>query len=146
MHALTRVTLVTSLAVLGLGACTTHAGTIRGDAAPVRGRPLSIRFMNEGRERIHVYLVGERREWLLGRVEPGAAAWLALPMRSLRGAEGNFRLAVLAGAPPSLQAGRDGRAVQSLVEPASAILDREWSFSQGRLVSLWPQGRRAGRR
>ena len=149
MTTLPRRALVSMFAVLSLGACTTHtrgpAGRTDG-AEPMRVRPLSIRFMNESRERIHVYLVGERREWLLGRVEPGTVAWLALPTRSLTGEAGNLRLAVLAGSPPSLQAGREPGAVQSLAEPASAILEREWTFTHGQLVSLWPPGRRAARR
>lgn len=142
-------TLVPVFAILALGACTTHTGARPArvdEAAPVRGRPLSIRFANEGRERIHVYLVGERREWMLGRVEPGTVAWLAMPTKSLTGESARLRLAVLAGAAPSLQAGREPRAVQSMVQPASAILEREWSFAQGQLLSLWPGARRGGRR
>ena len=144
MTTLPRRALVSMLAVLSLGACTTHTGAhAAGREEAARGRPLSIRFMNESRDRIHVYLVGERREWLLGRVEPGTVAWLALPTRALTGDAGYVRLAVIAGAGPSLQAGREPRAVQSLAEPAAALLEREWSFGQGQLVSLWPQGRRA---
>lgn len=139
--------LVSGFAILALGACTTPTIRPRSEeATPVRGRPLSIRFMNESRERIHVYLVGERREWMLGRVEPGTVAWLALPTKSLTGEGGRLRLAVLAGAAASLQAGRDPRAVQSMIEPATAILEREWSFTQGQLVSLRPQARPQARR
>ena len=83
---------------------------------------------------------------MLGRVEPGAVAWLALPMQSVRGEAGRLRLVVLAGAPPTLQAGRDPRAVQSMVQPATALLEREWSFAQGQLVSLRPQEAGARRR
>lgn len=130
---------VSLFAILALDACTARtSGARQEEVAPVRGRPLSIRFMNESRERIHVYLVGERREWMLGRVEPGTVAWLALPTKSLTGEAGRLRLAVLAGAAPTLQAGREPRAVQSMIEPATAILAREWTFAQGQLLSLWP--------
>ena len=140
---------VSSFAILALGACTAHTSAPRArsdEAAPVAGRALSIRFLNESRDRIHVYLVGERREWLLGRVEPGTVAWLALPTKSMTGEGGRLRLAVLAASGPSLQAGRDPRAVQSMVQPATAILEREWSFAQGQLFSLLPQARRSARR
>jgi hypothetical protein len=137
---------VSLLAILALGACTSRTIARAGpeEAAPVRG--VGLRFLNEGRDRVHVYLVGERREWLLGRVEPGTTAWLAMPLHSMRGEAGRLRLAVLAGAPPTLQAGRDPRAVQSMVQPATALLEREWSFAQGQLVSLGPRQRRAARR
>lgn len=146
MTTLRACALVSLPAILALGACSAHANGPRArmaEAAPVRGRPLSIRFMNESRDRIHVYLVGERREWMLGRVEPGTVAWLALPTKALTAEGHRLRLAVLAGEAPSLQAGREARAVQAMVQPATDILEREWTFAHGQLVSLWPRGRPA---
>lgn len=132
---------VSLLTTLALGACTTHtrgAGLHDGAAPP----PLSIRFDNNERERVHVYLVGETREWLLGRIEPGGSAWLRVPTRALTGGAGAVRLAVLAGAPPSVQAAREARAIVTMAQPAAALLERRWTLSQGQLVSLLPPGRR----
>ena len=134
-------TVVSVFAVLALGACTTRAiraGLDESATTPASVQPLSIRFTNDDRERVHVYLVGERREWLLGRVEPGMTVWLALPRQSLTTDSRSLQIAVLAGAPPSLQAARDSRAIVTMAQPASALLQRQWSFAQGRIVSLLP--------
>jgi hypothetical protein len=99
-------------------------------------RPLTIRFDNLGRERVHVYLIGATREWLLGRVEPGAIATLRIPEEAL--AEGSMfvRLAVLAGERRTFEAARHPRARLTIAQPASAILSQRWSFSQGQLTSF----------
>jgi hypothetical protein len=122
-------------ATLTLGACF--------QAASVRDGPLSMdeallrfRFDNGGREHVHVYLIGEKREWLLGRVEPGAIAILRIPEESLVENAAFVRLAVIAGERMTLQAARNPRAMLTLGQPASAILSQEWMFSQGSLTSL----------
>ena len=57
----------------------------RSDASRTgRGSPGQIRFDNDAREHVHVYLIGEKREWLLGRVEPGAMATAADSRRGAR--------------------------------------------------------------
>jgi hypothetical protein len=147
MTTLPRRALVSMFAAFVLGACATgggHGGNSAGDAerGRERPRPLAIRFDNNGRDRVHVYLVGDRREWLLGRVDPDSRTWLPLPVRSLMGEGGQLRLAVIPGQAPSLAAGRDARAVMTLVQPATAILDREWSFTHGQLVSMRPTAAR----
>ncbi len=63
---------------LALGACA--ASRPMPDAQlSTDAHPLTIRFDNLGRERVHVYLIGATREWVLGRVEPGAIETLRIP-------------------------------------------------------------------
>jgi hypothetical protein len=103
---------------------------------------LAIRFDNNAGEHVHVYLIGEQREWLLGRVEPGARATLQIPEASLAGSPGFVQLAVLTGKRVTLQAARDARATFTVAQPASAILSQRWTFAQGQLTSLWRRGAR----
>ena len=49
------------------------------------------------------------------------------------------QLAVLAGGGVSQRVARDSRARLTIAQPPSAILDRQWRFSQGELTS--PRGR-----
>jgi hypothetical protein len=97
---------------------------------------LRFRFDNGGREHVHVYLIGEKREWLLGRVEAGAIATLRIPEESLVENASFVRLAVIAGEGVTLQAARNPRARLTLAQPASTILSQHWMFSQGNLTSL----------
>ena len=71
---------------------------------------------------MHVYLVDERREWLLGRVEPGSVATLRIPDASLAEGVGSMRLAVTTGERLTLQAALDPRATFTIAQPAAAIL------------------------
>ena len=103
--------------------------------ASLEARPPAIRFDNLAREHVHVYLVGQRREWHLGRVEPGAVATLRLPDEALAEGPGFVQLAVVAGGTVSQRAARDARARLTIAQPASAILARQWKFSQGELTS-----------
>ncbi len=138
------VSLTAALAMtLGLGAC---AGAPRRSVpdrpAPAQDRPSTVRFDNGGREPVHVYLIGQKREWLLGRVEPGAVATLRLPDASLADEPGFVRLAVVAGGHVTQQAARDPRARLSIAQPTSAILSQGWKFSQGELTSPVPRADR----
>jgi len=127
----------TMIITLALGACV---------RAPSRSVPdplmstyaglLTIRFDNIGRERVDVYLIGVKREWMLGRVEPGAIASLRIPEEALAKGSMFVRLAVLAGEPLTFEAARNPRATLTIAQPASAILSQRWSFSQGELTSL----------
>jgi hypothetical protein len=132
------VSLVAALPVaLALGACAPAPPRLAWNgAAPTAGPPRGIRFDNDAGVHVHVYLVGEQREWLLGRVEPGARATLRIPDASLAGSQGFVRLAVRAGERMTLQAGGDARAASTIAQPASAILSQRWTFSQGQLTSL----------
>ena len=132
------VSIAATIAItLALGACI-HA--------PSRGTPdrlistdtgpLTIHFDNLARDRVDVYLIGAKREWLLGRVEPGAIASLQIPEGALDEGSEFVRLAVLAGERLTFQAARHPRAKLTVAQPASAILSQRWSFSQGELTSV----------
>lgn len=135
------VSLVTTLAAtLALGACASAPSRHAGDGlAPMEGSPLAVRFDNDARTHVHVYLVGERREWLLGRVEPGAIAALRIPNAALAENQGFVRLAVLAGERVTLRAAANARTEITIAQPASAILAQRWTFSrtlsQGQLTA-----------
>ena len=139
-RARTLVSLMAAMAApLLLGACAGGATRpVAGGPAPVEAPAQAIRFDNLAREHVHVYLVGQRREWLLGRVAPGAVATLRLP-EALAADPGFVQLAVLAGGQVSQRAARDVRARLTIAQPASALLARQWRFSQGELTS--PTGR-----
>ena len=126
-----RMTLVT----LALGGCAPSRPVLAGPA-PTEDHRLAIRFDNGAREHVHVYLVDERREWLLGRVEPGAVATLRIPEASIAGSVGFMRLAVITGERLTLKAALDPRATFTIAQPAAAILSEHWTFSQGQLTPL----------
>ena len=141
------MTTLRTRAIVSLAAAVTLTlalgGCVRGASAPASYRPasseaspLAIRFDNDAREHVHVYLVGERREWLLGRVEPGAHATLRIPEASLTGSPGFMRLAVLTGQRQTLQAARNPRATLTIAQPPSGLLSQRWMLVQGQLTSL----------
>ena len=92
--------------------------------APTEETRSAIRFDNQGREHVHVYLVGQKREWLLGRVEPGATRMLRVPEEALADADEFVQVAVLAGGLMTLDAARDSRAQLSILQPATRIMSR----------------------
>ena len=131
----TFVSIATIAMTLTLGACAT--------ARPATERPvstladlLSIRFDNVSSETVDVYLIGAKREWMLGRVAPGAVATLRLPEETFIKGSPMVRLAVLVGQPQTFAAAQNPRAVLTIAEPASAILTQRWTFSLGGLTSL----------
>jgi hypothetical protein len=138
MPTLSRRTLVSVIATatisLTVAACVQAAA--HGGRPPMDDVPLAIRFDNDAREHVHVYLIGEKRQWLLGRVEAGAIAMLRIPEESLAGDPTLARLVVIAGEGDPLQAPRLPRATPTLAQPELAILSQQWRFSQGSLTSL----------
>jgi hypothetical protein len=131
------VSLAATILVVALGACAGAAPRqAREGLAPTEARPLAIRFDNDGRDHVHVYLVGGRRQWLLGRVEPGAIATLRIPAAAFARHEGPVQLAVIAGGRATLQAARDPRVQLTIAQPASHIVSQQWMFAQGQLTSL----------
>lgn len=121
---------------LALGACAPATTNLAARPSPAEAAPAFIRFDNDAREHVHVYLAGERREWLLGRVEPGANALLRIPAASLADGSGLVRIVVLTGQTATLRAVRDPRASVTLAQPASDVLLQHWRFTQGALTSL----------
>ena len=130
------VSFVARMAVtLALGACAASRPTLDGPI-PVNVGPPAIRFDNDGREHVYVYLINERREWLLGRVEPMAVAMLRIPETALAERSVFMQIAVVAGERPTLRAAHDPRARITIAQPASAILSQQWMFSQGQITAL----------
>lgn len=124
-----------------LGACASAPPHIALDAtASADGTPLSVRFDNTGREYVHVYLVGARREWLLGRVEPGARTTLRLPDEALADDAGSLQLAVVVGERITQGPARASRRAITIAQPGTALLEQRWTYSQtpatGQLTSL----------
>jgi hypothetical protein len=136
------VSLAAALTVtLTLGGCVSAPSRLAWDGpAPTDGPPLAIRFDNEGRDYVHVYLVGAQREWLLGRVEPGALATLRIPEAALAENSMPMWLAVLAGERMTGRVAGEARAVTTIAEPVAMILSQRWTFSatpaRGQLTSL----------
>ena len=99
-----------------------------------------IRFENDARDYVHVYLVSDQRQWLLGRVAPGARATLRIPEDALVEEGARLRLAVLAGERLTLWAPNETRAIITLAQPAAAFRSQRWTFSQalanGQLTAL----------
>ena len=126
-----------ALLTLALGACAgAPAGRAPEAGTTVEAVPLAIRFTNDEREHVHVYLVGERRQWLLGRVAPGARATLRVPEAAFREGGGLAQLAVIAGGNATLSAARDARAMLTVAQPPSSLLSQRWTLAQGQLASL----------
>jgi hypothetical protein len=123
----------TSAACASTTAASRQAGGASGRESSPPAR-LMVQVENESRERIQVYLVGQTRDWFLGRVEAGTHAMLYVPDRSLT--MGTMRLAVLAGDQLTSQAARDPRAVLSMDQPTGAIVGQRWVFAQGALMPM----------
>ena len=124
-----------TILTLALGACASAPARPTLEPSPIEAGQVSLRFDNQARSYVHVYLVGQTREWLLGRVEPGAVATLRIPDGSLESNPGFVQLAVVAGGQATQRAARDARAQLTIAQPASSILARHWRFAQGQLTS-----------
>jgi len=129
--------------ILVLGACATLPTGRKQGCLPAQPGSRTIRFDNEGRERVHVYLVAQQREWSLGRVEPGATAKLRIPIAALTEQE-FMRLAVIVGDRMTLRAARDPRTQLTIAQPALHVLSQRWSFAQGQLTSMGFSGSPSG--
>jgi hypothetical protein len=132
------VSIATAISVtLGLGACVRQPSHQPPTVLPVReAAPVAIRFDNYATEHVHVYLIGAKRQWLLGRVDPGAVAILLVPGESLTEGSTFVRLGVLTGRRVTLEAARNGHATLTVAQPASVIVSQRWRFAQGQLISL----------
>ena len=134
-----RMTAITMVA-LTLGACArTPSRPAVVAPGPVEGMewfPLSIRFDNDAREYVHVYLVGDGRQWLLGRVEPGAVATLKIPDAAVGGKLRFVQLAVIQGGRLTPDAAHDTKAELTILQPTTSILSQQWRFTGGEIRSL----------
>ena len=126
------VSLATALSVsLTVGGCASHPShSALDELAAVETQTLTVHFDNGAREYVRVYLVGEQREWLLGRVEPGARATLRLPEAALAENAGTLRLAVLMGGRMTQRAASEAGVATSMAQPASELVAQRWTFSQ----------------
>ena len=142
-----RIRAIVSLAAtLVLGACASATPPATWDGAPTaHDGALAFRFDNEAREYVHVYLIGDRREWLLGRVDPGGRATLRIPAASLTETTGFLRLAVIEGGHPTVLVARDPRATLAVAQPVPVLLSQRWTFSGGQLAAPQLFGAPAGR-
>lgn len=130
-------TVAALLAALPLVACAAHRGsTADPDARPTAAGvvPNALRIDNTSRDRIDVYVVGQTRDWHVGRVDPGTTAFLSLPIRAV--GPGMMSLAVIANAPRSMTPSRDARAVLTLGQPLESLMAQRWTFAPGRLTGL----------
>jgi hypothetical protein len=93
----------------------------------------TIIFQNRGPDRIQVYLIGQRQDWLLGRLDPMETARLRLPAASWGESRESVMLAVLPGWTKSLAPRSDRRATLSIAEIASNLPGAHWSFANGQL-------------
>jgi hypothetical protein len=93
----------------------------------------TITFHNNGRDRIQVYLIGEKEDWLLGRLEPLETAHLRLPESPYATGEEAVVLAVLPGWARSLAPRGDRRVTLSLKEYTKNLPGEEWIFVNGQL-------------
>jgi hypothetical protein len=126
---------------LTVGGCASTSSRVASDEpARTDGPPVTIRFDNDARDYVHVYLVGDQRQWLLARVAPGARATLRIPEEALAEEGARMRLAVLAGERVTLWAPSEARAAITLAQPAAALRSQRWTFSQaianGQLTAL----------
>ena len=103
--------------------------------APAAPQPQAgtITFRNSGRDRIQVYLIGERENWLLGRLDPLETARLRLPAGSFAVTAEAVVLAVLPGWSRSLEPRADRRATMSIAERGTELAGEEWLFVNGQL-------------
>ena len=125
------VATVASFAI-SLAGCARGPSPVTWDGASVTedGR-LVIRFENESETHVDVYLVGEQRQWWLGRVAPGVRATLRVPEPARASVESGFaRLAALAGAPLSGRGAADPHATFTIPQPVSSLLVQRWTFRQ----------------
>jgi hypothetical protein len=136
------VSLAAALTVaLTLGGCVSAPSRLAPEGpAPTDGSPLAIRFDNQAHDYVHVYLVDARRQWLLGRVEPGALATLRIPEEALAENSMPMWLAVLAGQRMTERVAGEARVVTTIAAPVATILSQRWTFSptpaSGQLTSL----------
>ena len=130
------VSAISLAATLAAGACARRpAPTTWDGTATTTDQGATIRFVNEAETYVDVYLVGETREWWLGRVAPGARTTLRIGDEVLKAPAGYLRLAVLAASLRTMQASRDPRATLTIAQPRQSLLDQRWTFRQSQVTA-----------
>ncbi len=143
-RARTIVSLATTITVtLLLGACVRRQPFAALDGPTLmQEASVHIRFDNAATEHAHVYLVTDERQWLLGRVEPGARATFRIPDAALTAGSSHVRLAVLTGERITPQVAHDPRATFTIAQPASALVSRRWTLTHGQVTPVGVNGPR----
>ena len=118
-----------------LAACLAIASCVHRSAAAAGDLPRSatITVHNQGRDRIQVYLVSEKQDWLIGRLEPLETARLPLPEFGFTATPQAVALAVVPGWTRNLQPGRDPNAALSIDEVTDDLPGEEWIYVNGQL-------------
>ena len=136
LRTLALVSLAASM-TLTLGACAGAASRATlGTAAQVETTTRTIQFANDARDYVHVYLIGDKRQWLLGRVEQGAVATLRIPDEALASGTGFMQLAVLTGERVTTQAVRAPHVKLTMAQPVTAVFSQRWRFAQGEVTGV----------
>lgn len=140
IRSLVSVAAALTLALTLAGCASGGARAAADDQASSDAPPLTIHFDNQAHDYVHVYLVGVRGQWLLGRVEPGAVRTLRVPEEALADGTRSVWLAVLVGQPVTGRVAGDPRAVTTVAEPVATIISQRWTFTPtpatGQLTSL----------
>ena len=126
---------------LTLGGCAAASSRLAdGEGAASESTASVVPFHNEGRIAVRVYLIDDRHQWMLGRVEAGARALLRIPVDATGENVSWMRIAVTDGGPLGSGTARDGRTVTAETQPLAMILSQQWAFSQtfagGQVTSL----------
>ena len=131
------ISFAAAFTALTLGACTRAPAPMTWDGpAAAAGEHAEIRFENEAETYVDVYLIGETRQWWLGRVAPGALTTLRLQDEALAiTSSGYVRLAVLPHSGRTLQVARDPRATFTIAQPGQSLFDQRWTFRQSQLTA-----------
>ncbi len=127
--------LIALLGMVTLAGCATSA-THASPADALAERRESLRFDNEGRDRVDVYLVGEKRSWRIGRLEPGQTRWLRVPRDIPPSDMSRVQLVVLANAQATMTPMLNPRAVMTLRQPVYVLSGQRWAFADGQLNGL----------
>lgn len=121
----------------GLGACSPSRSGHE-EITPVSDIRQGIRFDNQGRDRVDVYLVGETRAWRIGRLDPGQARWLTVPSDIPTTDLARLQLAVVANASVLVDPRRDPSAITSLKQPVGSLMGQRWGYVFGQLTTARP--------
>jgi hypothetical protein len=122
-----------SMASLAASVLIASCASYRRPAMSEATRTETIIFQNRSPDRIQIYLIGEKQDWLLGRLDPLETARLRLPASAWEESREAVVLAVLPGWTKSLAPRSDRRATLSIAEIASNLPGGHWSFANGQL-------------